>query len=190
MAEKEKPVAGRTSPSLPAGDVSLNPIGPDFWLGQVVLLGAAVAAIWFAARAGFSEAARFAQYEECRTAQKTIAIVRRELEGNLQSIRDVRERTRSGEFFRFRISTVNLRVASERSFGSLIDPAVLYEVESLFDRSFLALMEAMTHGRLSEEDAGTVRRELERVLERAQRVVEPMLERQEQVLREAESRLR
>lgn len=177
-------------PPPPAEEDALNPIGLDFWLGQIFMLGAAVAAIWFAARAGFTEAARFSQYDECRTAQKTLTIVRTELEENLEEIRAARKQLEEGKPLRLELKTVNLQIASSKSFGSLIDPGVLAQIEALLGPPLPATIETFSRGAVDGEERKSVHRMLTAVLDRADRVVLPMLRRQEQLLEAAELQLR
>lgn len=167
----------------------LNPIGFDFWIGQLFMIAAAVGAVWWASRAGFREAARFSQYEECLTAQKTLKIVRAELEGNLREVREARERVREKKPAAFEVKLENLQWAAAKSFGSRIDPALFQAIEKLFGHPLPDLVQSIARGSWEQVDRDYAIRILTRVLDRAEKVVLPMLESQERNLAAAEAKL-
>ncbi len=167
----------------------LNPIGFDFWIGQLFVIVAAVGAVWWASRAGFREAARFAQYEECVTAQKTLKIVRAELEENLREVRATRERVQEKKPLTLELKLEKLQWAAGKSFGSRMDPTLFQAIEMLFGNPLPGMIQNLTRGQMEQEDRDYAVRVLTRVLDRAQKVVLPMLESQERILAAAESRL-
>lgn len=167
----------------------LNPIGFDFWIGQIFMIVAAVGAVWWASRAGFREAARFSQYEECLASQKTLKIVRAELEENLREVRAARERVQEKKSPAFEVKLENLQWAAGKSFGSRIDPTLFQAIEKLFGHPLPNLIQVVALGQMQQEERDYAVRVLTRILETADKVVLPMMESQERILVAADARL-
>lgn len=174
-----------------ADDESMNPLGWDFWLGQLLTLGAAAFSVWLATRAGFTEAARFTQHQEFRAARNVLRLVRSDLEFSLGELRASRESIKTDKFVEPELRLENLRLATQRSPGGVIDPRLFAEILLLFEPEVREYLDTIPKGSLREkiqrEEFGKL---LDRVFDHADRTVMPKLSQQEHALDAAEARLR
>lgn len=167
----------------------LDPIGPDFWIGQLLMIVAVFLGILITANLGFTQAARFSQHEEFRLARNTLAVVKTELEENLREVRAARDRFQQNQDGPIELGTENLVAASTKPYMTLVDPSLLYEIERLFTHPIPEFVKAMATRRLGEGERKEGARLFGEILERSEKVVLPLLAAQEKALAEAEQRL-
>jgi hypothetical protein len=182
-----EPAAGKPD----AGDDSLDPVGPEFWIGQMLMIVGVVGGILLAARAGFSEASRFSKHEDYRQARIVLGVVRQELEGNLRELRDARENIRAGRIRGVSLGTSYLERASVQPCMSMVDPTLLSEIVKLLDYPLSRAVERMNQPQgLEESERGHLEAIFSGVLDRAEKEVLPLLAVEEATLAKAEERYR
>ena len=179
--------AAAEKPSVPKGEY-MSPIGPEFWIGLAAMIGCSLAAIWFAARAGFADAARFRSYDECRTARNTLRTLRGDVEDNLRQLAKAREDMKTPRLPDIHLRTENLALASTKSYSSLIDPFLLAEIDRLFSYPLSLALDRIRSiaGPVRPDDTTFVVPILTKVIDRAEKEVLPLLRAQETALDQLE----
>ncbi|MBI2899487.1 MAG: hypothetical protein HYY17_04840 [Planctomycetes bacterium] len=175
----------------PADEIedSLNPIGFEFWIGQVLTVVGVAVGIWLSARAGFTEAARFSQVQDYRLARNTLRVLRKELDGNLDQMRKARADVEKGRDVRIQLRTLHMETAAGKPYMATVNPRVVAEVERLYTDAQRELVERLHEGRADPRDVPRIVKALGRILERAERIVLPLIDSQEKALDQAEARL-
>ncbi len=174
----------------PEEEDELNPVGVEFWLGQILMIGGVAAGIWLSARAGFSEAARFSQHQDLRLARNTLRVVRKELDENLRQVRLARANLEKGKPTRVELRTLHLQKASGKSYMTAVNPRVLAEIERLYAGPLDRVLPEIKEGPIDPREVKRQLVTLERVLARADKTVLPLLAAQEEELARLEAKVR
>ncbi len=161
----------------------LNPVGPDFWIGQI-LVGVGVAVgIWLAARAGFAEAVRFTKHENARQARSTLRALRLELEVNLREIRAAREHLRENQPATLQLRTTYVDAASGRPYMAIVDPRLIPEILKVLRYPLSEAAERLRTPRgFERREQEQIAATLDEVLEQAEKYVLPLLRTEEERL--------
>lgn len=167
----------------------LHPLGIEFWCKQLLSVAAVVLGVFLAARAGFEQAARFAQHEDHRQALITLQIVRAELEDNVATLRSARDRLKAGGNVVVELDTECLEAAGAQPNMIRVDPLLLAEVEALFDHTFEQALVPLREARPPKDLKEKAADRFTQVLERADRVVLPWVKREEEALKARSARL-
>lgn len=167
-------------------DDSLNPIRPEFWVGQILMVAGVAAGVWIAARAGFTEAVRFATAEDHRQAQIARGVLKAEFERNLEVVRDARARTEARRRIEpLSLDTSFLEKAESEPFLSVLDPALLSELQR-FVGAPLSMITGKSHHALAVE---TYLAFCDKALGLAENSILPLFAREERRLSEAIARI-
>lgn len=168
----------------------LNPVGPEFWIGQILMVGGVVVGIWLAGRSGFAEAMRFSKQENARQARSALRALRLELELNLHEVRIARDRVREKKRVNVPIRTPYLDSASSRPYMTLVDPRLVPEILKLLRYPLQKALQAVEGtGPVEKVDLDRVLEILDEVLDQAGPRVLSMLREEERKLDEALARL-
>src|SRR5688572_29556175 len=152
----------------------LDPIGPDFWMGQVLIVVAVFFGIWLTTRIGFTQAARFTQHEEFRQARNTLAVVRTELEDNLRAVKAAPARLLENSDGPIEISTSNLAAAATKPYMQIVDPALIAEIERLFTYPIPEYVHVMNTRRMGDEERKEAARLFQGIIDRTESFVLPL----------------
>ena len=174
-------------------DDCLDPVGISFWLGQGFMILGVVVGIWLAARAGFSEAARFSKHQDARLSRNTLRSVRSEFEENLNQVRSARDRLKRNQKAQVAIQTPILEAASGQSYMSLVDPMLLSEVERVLVHPLLAAAKLLADlDRIEQypEQRDWILGILEKTLSYAETKILPLFDLQEKALQQLETQLK
>lgn len=169
---------------------ALNPVGFEFWIGQVLMVAGVVVGIWLSARAGFQEAARFTQAQDIRLARNTLRVVAKEFERNIEQIRACRSDVENNVPSKIRIHTLQHEKATGKSFMTAVDPRVLDEIDRLYLDAQGDLIPEFQHGAVEARDKKRVFAKIDHLIERAEKTIRPLLQTQEAALNAAEARLK
>src|SRR5262245_40527676 len=108
-------------------------IGWEFWAGKVVLVVlSALAAVWLAVRSGSSDATRFQQLQDVSAASNTLRVITKELQSNVAAIKSARAEIQDRREPELEVSVDSLRLAVAKSYASLIDAALLADIDRLY----------------------------------------------------------
>lgn len=119
-------------------------IGWEFWAGKVVLVVlSALGAVLLAVRAGSADATRFHQLQDVMAARNTLRVIRTELETNVAAIKTATAEIKERREPELDVSLDSLRLAVGKSYASLIDAALLAEIDRLFSWPLPELQENM-----------------------------------------------
>ena len=157
----------------------LHPLGIEFWCKQTLSVVAVVLGVLLAARAGFAQAARFAQRDDQRQALVTLQIVRAELEENLETLRAARDRLKAGGSAVVEVQTDCLEAAGSQPTMIRVDPLLLAEIEALFDHSFEQALAPLREGRPPKDLKLKAAERFAETVTHAEQVVLPWVKREE-----------
>jgi hypothetical protein len=147
--------------------------------------------VWLAVRAGFTEAARYSQYNHIRAARNALKVIEGETRANVAQLKRLREEMKTKRVAEIDLRTDSIRQGASKSYAALLDPALLCEVERLFAFPMSDVEELLRRpGRLADEERDQISKICTRVIDRAEKVVIPMIEAQDRELESVERRLR
>lgn len=120
------------------GDDVLDPIGPELWIGQVLVILGIIGGIYLAGKVGFREMTRFTAREDYYQARRMLAFVRTEFEQNLSELRATRDSLQAGKraFLGANVTvpirTQYLEAASTQEYMFVVNAELLRDIARLF----------------------------------------------------------
>lgn len=156
-------------------DEGLDPLGLEFWLGQLLLIAGATAGVIVAAKVGFAQATRLARHEDQRLAATALALVADELDDDLAQVARARDALRANRPAHLAIATDALDAAEGQAYLSSVDPEPLAEVELLFAGRIPAVADLLAQGDLTDEERADAAAILDRVWHHGHDEVAPAL---------------
>jgi len=168
-------------------------IGWEFWAGKVVLvILSALLAVWLAVRSGSSDATRFQQLRDVSAARNTLRVIKTEIEKNVAAIKSARAEIRDRREPELEVSLDSLRLAAGKSYASLIDAALLADIDRVYAWPLPELQANMAKGGF--RNAGREVHDwyigiLDSIVDRSEKVLLPMIAEQDKALAAREQAL-